>query len=223
MSKTKVFKFTTYTNNFTSVDEVIAAMLELSLELKDTRLSNLEAFNSTYLCITRAVFNLISTGYFQNDDMMQKFDITFARYYFDALHSFALHHITPPAWTVLFNCCENNNLYQYQYMALGVNAHINNDLAFALNDMPFNNSVDYHNINNVLYQCVPEIITTLHEKNLLINETKNFFIPLYRGILYQIVKSWRLRAWTNYQLLQNSRINPHQIEQSALHTSKYFT
>lgn len=63
-------------------------MEELDKELKGTNLQNLIAFNNTYLIITKAVNNVNKKGHFQFPKLMEKLDIRFAYYYFDALKGY---------------------------------------------------------------------------------------------------------------------------------------
>lgn len=111
-----------------SIPDVISEMRKLSSELAETNLANVKAFNQTYLIITRAVYSKFGSSYFQDEDKMTTVDITFFRYYQTPLTKYQLGESVPPAWQSLFDFAQKNSSYQFVYMALGVNAHVNNDL-----------------------------------------------------------------------------------------------
>jgi hypothetical protein len=202
-------------NQLNTIHDVIHQMEKIDQGLTNIELNNLKAFNTTYLIITKAVASRIGTGYFENDAEMQQFDIIFARYYFNALNGYTEKLDIAPSWKMLFDACMKNNLLQIQYMALGVNAHVNNDLAFSLYDMKNNNYKDYLKINDVISKCLPDVLQSLHEKNKMLEVAKNKLAPIYSLFLAFLIKNWRGNAWKNHLLLKENLRNAIRIKARA--------
>lgn len=165
------FTYSFYTTQFTTIQEVIAHMQQLNQSLQHSNLHNLRVFNTTYLLITQAVYTKFGQQYFDDDKRMAQFDILFAQYYFDALYNFANNQPCAPAWQLLFTQCQKNKLMQWQYLALGVNAHVNNDLPLTLHDFQPEHTYlhDFQKINQLIYQCIPEVVHSFQEQNYIIN------------------------------------------------------
>jgi hypothetical protein len=200
-------------------------MLVLEKELKNTEMQNLVAFNHTYLIITRNVAEKLGKNYFNNDELMEKFDIHFSRYYFDALYNYVHEEACPPSWKILFNLCKKDNLYQFMYMALGVNAHVNNDLGLTIFDIVKDDSYkkDYDKVNIIIKKSIKEVVNFLEEKSRPLNSAKNSFQPVYSYFLYKIIQKWRHNAWENYTMLKAQSVRKTDIEKKAEKTAGKLT
>lgn len=201
-----------------TVPDVMEHMLILQEELEHTTLHNLRAFNQTYYIITKNVYTKIGTGFFLHDDLMQKIDIIFAKYYFDALKQYVDHKPTYKAWKVLFDHCKSGTNYQFIYMAMGVNAHVNNDLGMALYDGLNHDrfKADFEKVNDIIRTCLKEVVLLLREDSKVINGLKNTFEEVYAYFLNFLIADWRGNAWNNYQKLRHSSGSRTSIELSAL-------
>ena len=213
-----LFSYSSYQKVIDSIDGIIAHMINLEKELENTDLHNLRAFNHTYLIITKAVAAKLNTGYFQDDLQMEQLDINFAYYYFNALYNYIHKKSVPPSWKLLFDACKQGNKYQFIYMALGVNAHVNNDLGQSLNDVIKNIKYreDFDKVNQIIHNNTKEVVEWLDEKSSIIDHLKNIFQPLYAFVLDFIIRKWRDYAWKNFLELQGHKITKDQIEQNAL-------
>ena len=182
-----------------------------------TKLQNLTAFNHTYLIITKNVYSKLDKNYFQNDALMEKIDINFVNYYFRALNNYLDKKNCPPAWKILFDSCVEDNKFQFIYMALGVNAHVNNDLPQTLHDVMQRSrfQYDYLLINEIIKYSLHEVVRSLHEKNRLMNITKNIFEKLYAYYLNNLISTWRKEAWNSYLKLTEDKITVQKIELKA--------
>ncbi len=202
----------------TNIDTVVLAMNKLEKELSETELCNLISFNHTYLLITEAVRSRLGKNYFDNDKLMILFDINFTRYYFNALKNYVDKRPCPPAWKVLFDNCKKNNSFQMIYMGLGVNAHVNNDLAFTLLDTIKAKEIyrnDYNKVNSIINSCVEEVISHIIEKPPFLNKLKMLLLPFYRQLLFIIIKRWRTNAWKAFEKLESRSIHAVKIEDKA--------
>lgn len=216
------FKYECYTDDIHSVEDVLVHMNILDKELKNTNLSSLRSFNTTYYIITKNVFSKLNTGYFKHDKLMREFDVVFAKYYFRALKAYISGMPCPDAWKECFQACEKNDSWQFVYMALGVNAHVNNDLAFALYDCikihKFKS--DYDKVNDVISDSVKEVIEHLHEYSHLADGLEKKLQIIYSIFLNVIIRNWRKDAWNNYINLQYGYIRAKYINQNALNMLK---
>ena len=211
------FSYLCYRNTFSSISEVITHMKDLDQELSGTNMQNLIAFNHTYLIITEAVAEQLNKAYFSDNSLMEEFDIQFARYYFDALKSYIDNTKVPEAWKILFDLCKKNSSYQFVYMALGVNAHVNNDLSQSLHDIitDMDYKDDFDKVNILIRQQIPLVVASLHEQSLILETSKNVLRPIYAIGLYLLIKNWRQNAWDTYIYLKKESISIETIEKNA--------
>ncbi|MDQ3099265.1 MAG: DUF5995 family protein [bacterium] len=221
MSENNIFTYSCFKKNYNTIQDVIIQMDALNNELLHSNMQNLRAFNTTYLIITKAVEARLGSGYFEDDASMPLFDIIFAQYYFYALKDYLQDKEVAPAWRILFDACKKNNLFQIQYMAIGVNAHVNNDLPLSLSDMDKNNYQDYLKINHVISNAIPEVISSIKEKNIVIENIENNLLFVYKPFLAFLIKKWRHSAWQQYALLKENRIVKSQIEIRAKKIANY--
>jgi hypothetical protein len=91
-------------------------------------------FVGAYLTITSAMGEAIEAGQFMDGPWVRSYLLHFARLYIEAFRAFEhgdLEHV-PTAWRVAFELSARGEGMAIQHLLLGVNAHINHDLAIAL-------------------------------------------------------------------------------------------
>lgn len=125
------------------------------------------AFNALYLTITEQVEAHLHGPDVTDPVFLETLDVEFARLYFTALASWgdAPGTDTPDAWEVLFRRAHDNDITALEAAVLGVNAHINHDLALALiatwqrlgypGDGP--QHPDYLIVNQIFYAHIPPL------------------------------------------------------------------
>src|SRR3954465_14519851 len=86
-------------------------------------------FNGMYLRVTEAVREALPT--FEDPGFVQRLDVLFAEFYFQAYEAAAASEWVSKAWEPLFARRAEHRL-ALQFAITGMNAHINNDLAHAL-------------------------------------------------------------------------------------------
>ncbi len=206
---TRQFTYSCYKETFKSIPEVIDHMEELQHELANSSLAPLEYFNQTYLIISKHVFAKMGTGHFSDNDVMNNFDINFAHYYFNALKNYVDNKKTTPAWKVTFDFCKTDTPLPLIYLALGANAHVNNDLPLSLLDSvgQADFKQDYDKVNKIITDSIPEVVTYVHEPT------------FYSPFMAFLIKRWRSKAWKNYISLKQNTITKVSIEQKANNTA----
>jgi len=219
------FLFRSRLTHIRTVEDVIHQMTTLDEELTHSALHNLKPFNLTYKIITTGVKELFGTGYFQDDELMQALDVRFADYFFSPLYAYVNGHPLPPAWKTLFDLCPHNSVFQAIYMGMGVNAHVNNDLGQALNDVIYspNYLTDFLKVNTIIRNKTHEVVSSLNEKGLIVNKVKNGALPIYSALLQHTIEMWRTRAWNIFLKLQTRTISIQEVEKQAQQTALILT
>jgi hypothetical protein len=87
-------------------------------------------FNGMYLRVTEAVRDELTT--FENPAFVERLDVLFAEFYFEAYAAAKAREWVSKAWTPLFARRDEHRIAALQFAVAGMNAHINNDLAHAL-------------------------------------------------------------------------------------------
>ena len=124
------------------------------------------SFNSLYHTITDRVARALHGPEVAEPEFLEMLDVEFAKRYFDALRLWGLEDdTTPDVWEVLFRRAWERRLTPLAAAMLGVNAHINHDLAIALiatwaeRGAPEGDQVhpDYLLINQIFYEEIPPL------------------------------------------------------------------
>ncbi|MBB2943491.1 hypothetical protein FB565_003204 [Actinoplanes lutulentus] len=149
---------------------VVARLKELQLLLNQLppspEKSRIGQFNTLYLTITEQVEAHLGGKEVTDRRWLEVLDVEFARLYFKALASWGTPDIdTPDAWEVLFRRSHQEEISTLEAAVLGVNAHINHDLALALiatwerlgyiGDGP--QHPDYLLVNRIFYKEIPPL------------------------------------------------------------------
>ncbi|WP_256301063.1 DUF5995 family protein [Haloarchaeobius salinus] len=94
-------------------------------------------FLTIYVRMTREVHDGIASGRFTDPEWMRRYLVTFANYYRRAFLAFETGDVAavPDPWRVAFGASMHDETLVVQDAFLGVNAHINYDLALALADV----------------------------------------------------------------------------------------
>ena len=87
-------------------------------------------FNGMYLRVTEAVGDQLHT--FENPAFVERLDVLFAEFYFEAYAAAKAKEWISKAWAPLFKRRDVHRIAALQFAVAGMNAHINNDLAHAL-------------------------------------------------------------------------------------------
>lgn len=120
-----------------------------------TNKSPIGYFATVYRCMTIAVQKAIANKSFQDGKRMETLDTIFANRYLVAWDAYVNKKACTRSWTNAFNACSNNNLTVIQHLILGINTHINLDLAIAAAETSpaesiFGLQTDFEKINDVI-------------------------------------------------------------------------
>jgi len=121
---------------FESVGEVIERLEALESALRD-RSDRRAVFLTVYSRMTRAIRAGVDSGRFGDPEWMRRYTIAFADYYRRAFLAFERGRLggVPAPWRVAFDTAVSGSGLVVQDAFLGINAHINYDLALTLCDV----------------------------------------------------------------------------------------
>jgi|GEM_PF-2298169 len=169
--------------------------LEFFFEQSDSY-SSFSEFLRVYRQITLGVDRIYDRNGFRQASEMEKLDLEFANFYFEAMEKFLLHEEKIQPWENYINYCMNEDASASIAMFLGINSHVNGDLIKALNSTDFRSFKDYNRVNPVLRDHLSEnlhhLIMKDHDKYAFLAE---MFKPISRYELDHTIISWRRNAW----------------------------
>jgi hypothetical protein len=152
-----------------SITAAIARMQAIDDLLPST--DGLKWFNRLYLMVTQQVDMNPPGGAWQTPGWLLQLDVVFAGLYFDAIRDYLAGSKTPTAWVVLFESRFDPCIDRIQFALTGMNAHINRDLALALNQANADLNIlpapdgpehaDYLTVNTLLDGVMPAALAML--------------------------------------------------------------
>jgi len=118
---------------YATLDDVVTGLAALEREFQangDRR----AVFATLYLVVSREMRDRVAKRAFLDPDWVHRYAVTFANFYRTALEAYDGGHgpDVPRAWRVCFDAAAAGTGLALQDMLLGVNAHVNHDLALAL-------------------------------------------------------------------------------------------
>ncbi|MEV4350421.1 DUF5995 family protein [Actinoplanes sp. NPDC049596] len=207
-----------------TIGEVITMLVTLQRildELPPSPANNrVSAFNELYLKITRRVDGALVEGV-NSPDFLEQLDVEFARRYFSAIDLWNNdNEDTPDVWEVLFKRAGDVEMTRLTAAMLGVNAHINHDLALALiatwadQGAPTDDLIhpDYLLVNDIFYQEIPPLRRGFSDRWQLWLD--KFVGPLDDWSQRLLVTTTREHAWDQARRLWLLRNDDEDFEQA---------
>jgi len=171
----------------------------------DADCSPLSPFAITYLYMTQYALNYIQEGYFEDGDWMTDFIQQFAARYSAAIDTWldGGSSISKP-WLDAFQYSNSNRSTVVQDLFLGMNVHINYDLAIIVYQMKqdLSRKPDYDRVNDLLMDVMPHVSTELGDRyDPSFKPGGSNSNSIEQGVVAEMLLSWRDGAWVNGQLL----------------------
>jgi hypothetical protein len=149
-----------------TIDDALARMdtnLDRAIETGDAR----GYFTAVYRGVTARVRDGIAAGEFEDNPRMERLDVRFARYWLDAYAAWDQSQPTSRSWAKAFTAAQRGGTVM-QHLVLGINAHINLDLAVASAAVAPGAELDalradFMKINDVLGELVDEMQESMGE------------------------------------------------------------
>lgn len=172
-------------------------------------------FLSCYVQMTANMFQAIEQGEFHDPAWVSNLVHHFADYYFDALAAYDSGlKPTPGPWLATFDAARNPRLHVLQHLVLGINAHINYDLCFAIEDSlrPEWSSLDtlarqqryedHCHINLVIANTLDAVQDTVVERySPAMDLVDRLLGRLDEELMSQMIQSWRGEVWKQALIL----------------------
>lgn len=209
-------------DNLRTIEDVQLSLEILEHDIPDTRLQLLRNFNTTYLVITRNVRQQLRKGEFEYPEFLTMFDTRFAHYYFEALRLYLTRKYPSGPWLQAFKSSERPKSSPFICMALGVNAHVNNDIPLVLRDCGATRQHynDYLRINTIIKNSIDEVIDRLDDNRSLLHPRRPLLRPIYKPVIHLLIRLWRYNAWRKFIQLTQRATSPRRIEYQAVRTGR---
>jgi hypothetical protein len=181
---------------------------------KDRRL----IFLHCYRMMTENINTAISTGYFEDNSWINKLMENFAGYYFHALEAYESQSLSLPVpWQIAFKASNNTQTHVLQNLMLGINAHINYDLVFALSDILTPEWAelsgeqrqmryrDHNRVNEVIHQTINAVQDQVVDRfEPVFGVIDTLLGPLDEWMTSLFISRWREEVWEHAVLLIES-------------------
>lgn len=195
-----------------NIDDVIDA---LSLIVKHCEQSQSRSgyFAALYKRMTIAVREGIRSGAFDDGARMEKLDVNFAARYLNAYELYSKSEACGTSWKYAFDGCIDDSLTVIQQLILGVNTHINLDLAIASaitapGDLIYDLEKDFNRINDVIASLFNDVQQSLEGVWLPMKLLKRVGHTQQTDVLNFSIGAARRAAWASALIL--ARLNEHQ-------------
>ena len=198
-----------------------------------------------YLMMTRNILAATEQGEFNDPGWVVYLARRFAAYYFSALDAYdspTLAAPVPAVWKIAHDTAKNAKLLALQKLLLGVNAHINYDLVFSLEDMLLpewgwlsetqraGRYADHCHVNQVIGRTVDAVQDQILEPEMAgLNLVDIMFGRLDEAVIAGLLSRWRENVWQNtVNLLETKQVDERKrliqhVESHALHQAKLIT
>ncbi len=177
--------------------EILKVMFE-----SDKKYRNFLPFLEVYYLVTKHVAEraVERRNYFNNYAKVERLDVNFANLYFKPMLAYLLLGEKPTPWKTYFDYCERPNGIPFVQMILGINAHINSDLARAIYLTRFKDEHDDKIIDNLLRDVIPDILYFLAVNYRDIFSIGGIFMSSFIEHEFEdTICKWRSVAWDNIQ------------------------
>jgi hypothetical protein len=166
-------------------------------------------FLSCYRLMTGNMLAAIQAGEFRDGQWISALLEHFAGYYFNALQAYEAWPSTAPAvWRVTFDVARDPKPHVLQNLMLGINAHINYDLIFAIADllepeweklsqeMREGRYADHCHVNRVIARTVDSVQDTIVERySPGMDLVDRGFGPLDEWAISRLITAFREHVW----------------------------
>ena len=171
-------------------------------------------FATTYLELTREI-RLTYTrrpAFYRDWRYMFKEVAAFANVYFNTVRAYWEGREVPEAWRIAFETADRGDVNAAQDMLLGINAHVQNDMAFVVASLGTRRpdgetrKIDHDRANQVLDWAYERVVSTVADRyDPLVRTTNASWNPADDVLGLEMVKEWREMVWRNAERLLNAK------------------
>jgi hypothetical protein len=156
-------------------------------------------FALLYLRTTEDIRAAIRAGEFSRRGHWNQITTAFGRYYLDAFRAWRSGHVrrAPMAWRIAFRAAKRERVSTIGDVFLGINAHVNRDLAFVYYRLGLKNHDDHLHVNTILARVRARALGEIAKR---FDPDIAGELPSNPELSLDIV-AWRELAWDNAQRL----------------------
>ncbi len=151
----------------------------------------------------------LTDGFFRDPTFVNHQDVVFAEMYFDAYDRWSAGRVeqVPPAWRVAFRTAERREVSGTGDLLLGMNAHVNRDLPFALAAIGMvapdgsSRKADHDQVDRMLNRVVVPLMAEEAARFDPAMEVPRTPAGVGYTALMQMLLAWRESAWRQAELL----------------------
>jgi hypothetical protein len=185
------------------VDRMIA---EMQQGVEQLGCDHRAPFAHLYERTTEGIRAALQSGAFTDRPLWNQVTTAFGRYYLDAAEAWRDGHRArvPRAWRIAFTAARDGRVVTLGDVFLGLNAHINRDLAYVYARFGVRSHADHLVVNDVLANVQPSVLPELIARYDPALPTQRSGDP---ALSLDIV-AWRERAWRNAKRLRTAPSRP---------------
>jgi hypothetical protein len=167
-------------------------------------------FALSYLRTTEEYRRTLSEPAFYEDArFVTHEDAVFAKLYFDAFDAYQRGDRagTPPAWRIAFQAADDHALPAAGDLFLGINAHVQRDLPFALAAIGLvkpdgtTRKTDHDRVNRFLNRVMDDLVPEIARRFDPTIDDTNLPTTVDDLLTFQVIPLWRETAWRNAERL----------------------
>ncbi len=190
-------------------DEPVVARMQALVTRWEESNDRRAVFLGCYALMTRNMLAAIAVQDFEDNIWVSSLLRHFAEYYFKALNAYEEKQTdTPHVWNIAFDAARQPHTHVLQNLILGVNAHINYDLVFALEDLlrPEWQELsgeqrrmryrDHCHVNDIIFQTIDSVQDQIIERYSIGMEVADIMLgPLDEWMTSRLISLWREEVW----------------------------
>ncbi len=199
-------------------DPILEKMQSL-IDVWESKKDQRAIFLRCYAMMTSNMLGEIEARRFEDSVWVATLLNHFANYYFFAQEAFErAPGEAPPVWQVAFRAAERAQIHVIQNLTLGVNAHINYDLVFALADLldpewaSLSEEIrqsryrDYCHVNEIITHTIDYVQDQIIEPNdAWMGWVDRLMGPVDEWMVARLITDWREQVWENaIQLIRDT-------------------
>jgi hypothetical protein len=142
--------------------------------------------------------------FFSDNPWLNHYDATFADMYFSAWNSWLQTGTAPPAWALAFQTADQKKASAAGNLLLGMSAHVNRDLPFALYAIGLvapdgsSRKPDHDAVNQILNMVITPLIDEIAARyDPTVRAVPGVPESLDDFLEFQLLPEWRQEAWDN--------------------------
>ena len=161
--------------------------------------------------------------FFDDTAFVNHEDVVFARLYFDAFDAWhtGRRDLTPRAWAIAFEAAADRSVSASGNLSLGINAHVQRDLPFALAAIGLvkpdgsSRKPDHDRVNVFLNRVTDDLYAEIARRFDPTIDDSHLPGPVDDMALFQLIPGWRETAWRNAERLVSARTDAERAQVAA--------